>query len=85
MLTFRLQTSPLTAGTSDYSGDPVEITFQPGETGPKSIDIDTVDDQLLEDNEKFTVFLTTSTPGVKVKKPASVHIIDNEGDFRFNE
>ncbi|XP_028398895.1 uncharacterized protein LOC114521039 isoform X22 [Dendronephthya gigantea] len=77
-VTVRLQTSPSTAGTSDYSGGPWEITFQPGETGPKSIDIDIVDDQLLEDEESFIVFLTPLTPGVKVKDPASVKIIDNE-------
>jgi hypothetical protein len=72
---------PVTAGSGDYSGEPIEITFQPGETGPKSINIDLVDDQVLEDTEKFTVFLTSSTPGVKVGKPATVRILDNEGDF----
>ncbi|CAB4027156.1 Alkaline phosphatase, partial [Paramuricea clavata] len=77
-ITVRLQMSPVTAGSGDYSGEPIEITFQPGETGPKSINIDLVDDQVLEDTEKFTVFLTSSTPGVKVGKPATVRILDNE-------
>lgn len=77
---FRLRTSPVTAGQSDYNGEPQSITFQPGETGPKSIDIDLVDDELLEDTEKFTAFLTSSNPAVKTGKPASVRIFDNEGD-----
>jgi hypothetical protein len=59
----------------------VEITFQPGETGPKSIDIDLVDDEILEDTERFTVFLRPTTPRVKAGRPASVQILDNEGDI----
>ena len=79
-LTFRLRTSPQTAGSGDYSDKPLEITFQPGETGPKSIDIDLVDDKILEDTEQFTVYLVPSTPGVTAGKPAAVRIIDNEGN-----
>ena len=78
---FRLRRSPVTAGSSDFDGEPQSITFQPGETGPKSIDIDLVDDQLLEDTESFTVFLTSPNPTVKTGKPATVRILDNEGDF----
>ena len=80
---FRLQTSPFTAGSGDYSDKPIEITFQPGETGPKSIDIDIIDDNILEDTERFTAFLRPSTPGVKAGQPATVEILDNEGDSKL--
>lgn len=71
--------SPKTAGVGDYVGEPKEIIFQPGETGPKLVDIDLVDDNILEDEEYFTAYLTSPASGVKVGAPASVRILDNEG------
>ncbi|XP_046846527.1 uncharacterized protein LOC124440255 isoform X4 [Xenia sp. Carnegie-2017] len=73
-----LQTSPNTAGLSDYSKTSVPVTFLPGESGPKYVEINITDDELLEDKEKFTVFLTSNVPRVSVGRPASVEIIDNE-------
>lgn len=76
---YSLQTSPNTASLSDYSKISVPVTFLPGESGPKYVEINITDDELLEDKEKFTVFLTSNVPRVSVGRPASVEIIDNEG------
>ena len=71
-------TSPKTAGDDDFEPTTVDVTFQPGETGPKSIPINIVDDDVVEPTEEFTVTLSSSSPGVTVGEPATVFIKDND-------
>ncbi len=71
-------TSPKTAGDDDFQARTMDVTFQPGETGPKSIPINTVDDDVIEPREEFTVTLSSSSPGVTVGEPATVFIKDND-------
>lgn len=67
-----------TAGNNDFVGVTDSITFQPGESGPKSVKIELIDDLILEPTEVFTVSLTSS-PLVTLGHPATVKIIDNDG------
>ena len=76
-------TSPKTAGGDDFEPTTMDVTFQPGETGPKSIPINTVDDDVVEPSEEFTVTLSSSSPGVTVGGPASVFIKDNDKPGRL--
>ena len=77
-------TSPKTAGDEDFKPTTMDVTFQPGETGPKSIPINTVDDDVVEPREEFTVTLSSSSPGVTVGEPASVFIKDNDKPGRHS-
>ena len=56
------------------------VTFGPGESGPKSVKIDVVDDDNVEPTEKFIVALTSYSTGVKLGGPATVNILDNDGE-----
>lgn len=78
---FSLTTQPSTAGKDDFVTVTKSITFQPGERGPKSIEIELVDDLLDESTEAFTISLT-STSAVTLGPAAFVNIIDNDGKLR---
>ena len=83
-ITFRLTTESLTAGDEDYVPRTVNITFQPGETGPKSMTVQIIDDHLVEPTEEFKVNLVSSSvPGVRLGEPTSVniHLQDNDGKW----
>ena len=82
LLTSRLETEPLTAGHEDYVPKTEDITFQAGETGPKTMRISIIDDRVVEPTERFKVNLVSSSdPAVKLGEPTSVNIIlkDNDG------
>ena len=64
--------TPNTAGNDDFSPKTIDVTFQPGEKGPKSIPIDIIDDNVVEPLEEFTVSMSSSSPGVTVGGPATV-------------
>jgi hypothetical protein len=66
-----------TAGDDDFVPQTVDVTFQPGETGPKSIPINIIDDDVVESKEEFIVTMSSSSPGVTVGEPATVIIKDN--------
>ena len=56
------------------------MTFQPGETGPKEVEIDLFDDSLVEATESFNVRLVSTTnPAIQLGDPSSVNILDNDG------
>ena len=74
---------PLTAGNDDFTAKTQSITFQPGETGPKLIEVDLVDDALVEPTEAFTVFLGTSATQVTLGEAVTINIIDNDGKVFF--
>ena len=73
-----MTTSPNTAGDDDFSAKTVDVTFQPGETGPKPIPISIIDDDVVESKEEFTVTISSPSPGVTVGEPATVIIKDND-------
>ena len=73
-----MTTSPNTAGDNDFSAKTVDVTFQPGETGPKPIPINIIDDDVVESKEEFTVTISSPSPGVTVGEPATVIIKDND-------
>ena len=81
----RITASPNTAGNEDYEPKTLDVTFQPGETGPKSILIDIIDDDIVEPKEEFTVTMSSSSPWVTVGEPAPVIIKDNDKSGRFLE
>ena len=76
---FSLTTSPLTAGKGDYIKWTGNITFQPGETRPKSIEIEIIDDLIVENTEAFSVILAASK-SIRLGQPVTVNIIDNDGN-----
>ena len=65
----------------DYTSGPYSVTFPAGVMSvPLSISIN--DDNILEDNENFTLTINSSLPtGVMVGNPgqATVTIVDNDG------
>ena len=57
-----------------------DITFYPGDVGPQTIEIPTIDDTIVEAVEQFQLSLVSSlVPAVKLGKPATVRIKDNDG------
>ena len=85
---FRVATEPLTAGHKDFVPKTVDFTFNPGETIPKRLVIDIIDDGLVEPTEEFKVkLISSSIPAVKLGEPASVniHVRDNDGKKCFTQ
>ena len=74
---------PSPIGKDDFVPKTRSITFQPGETGPKLIDVDIVDNSIVEPTESFKVLLSTSAPAVTVGEPAIVNIIDDDGKLLY--
>ena len=58
-----------------------EITFQPGETGPKFVEIELIDDDDDEPTENFTVSLSSNSRVNLQRKPSVVKILDDDGIF----
>ena len=76
---FRITPKSGTASKIDYSSSVKEVTFQPGETGPKFVDIDLVDDSVDEPTEEFTVMLSSDSR-VILGRPSTVNIEDDDGN-----
>ena len=58
----------------------MDVTFQPGEKGPKSVVFDIVDDPLVESIEYFDVsFASSTSSAVKFGESSTINIIDNDG------
>ena len=77
---FRLASKPGTATAEDIRTQTVDVTFQPGETGPKRVVFDIVDDPLVEAQENFYVsFASSTSPAVTFGEQAVVNIRDNDG------
>ena len=74
-----MTTSTSTAGTADFIGTSSSVTFLPGQTGPKVIEINLVNDLIAEATEFFTVSLSSS-PTVNLGQAATVNILDNDGN-----
>lgn len=59
------------------------MTFAPGETGPKQVEIEIIDDPDVESTEGFKVRLESLVPAVKSGDDAVVNILDNDGNYAF--
>lgn len=78
---FRLAASPGTASGEDFVSKTVDVTFEPGETGPKQVEFEIVDDELVENTESFKVsVVSSSVPAITSGEPATVNIRDNDGN-----
>ncbi|CAB4038687.1 cellobiohydrolase A (1,4-beta-cellobiosidase A), partial [Paramuricea clavata] len=77
-----LETSPASASDKDFVSRTVNVTFNPGETGPKEVEFEIIDDPLVENTESFSVsVVSTSVSGVISGEPATVNILDNDGNY----
>ena len=56
-----------------------EVIFQPGETGPKVVDIGLVDDSDDEPQEEFIVSLSSNSL-VVLGPPSTISIQDDDGN-----
>lgn len=76
-----LETIPSTASENeDYIPKKVNVTFEPGEKGPKTVTFDIEDDSLVEDTEQFKVaVISSSVESVTWGDPISINIQDNDG------
>lgn len=75
---FRVQPERDSAGLTDFDKEPVQVKFQPGEKGPKSVFFDIANDSEDEEDERFKVALSSDDP-VGLDEPAFVNIIDDDG------
>ena len=75
-----MATNPSSASAQDFVEKKVDVTFEAGETGPKFVEFDIVDDKIVENTESFEVSLVSSSlSAVKLGEPATVNILDNDG------
>ena len=82
---FRLTTRPRTADEEDFVLKTVNVTFEPGQSGPKRVNFDIIDDKIVEDTESFSVVLASSVSAVIANTSATVNIQDNDGNFSCKE
>ena len=80
VLFFRVTPRRDTADEDDFDSTPKDVTFQPGETGPKYVNIDLVDDTDYEPTEKFTVSLSSNSR-VVLGGPSTVNIQDDDRKY----
>lgn len=81
-----MTTSPATATNEDFVPKTVNVTFEPGETGPKAIEFEIVDDKFVEKLESFQVsMVSSSVAAVSYGEPTTVNIRDNDGNYLLPE
>ena len=86
-VTVALASDDATPG-SDYTPDPVTVSWADGETGPKLVGIPILNDKRREPEESITATLTNATPGaiLGTSSTATIRISDNDhrsGGGRF--
>ena len=83
LISYSLETNSITAiDGSDYTKPSETITFKPNETMVKNITITIIDETLVENNENFSVILTSrSSPMLVVEDPNTtfVTILNDDG------
>ena len=83
LISYSLETNSITAiDGSDYTKPSETITFKPNETMVKNITINIIDETLVENNETFSVILTSrSSPMLVVEDPNTtfVTILNDDG------
>jgi hypothetical protein len=77
---FRITPKSDTADKDDFDSTPKDVTFQAGETGPKYVNIDLIDDTDYEPTEKFTVSLSSNSR-VVLGGPSTVNIQDDDRKY----
>ena len=73
--------------SSDYTFASTDVIFPSGsnDSTPRCVNIDITDDAALEENQTFTVTLTTSDPDVLTENDMTdITIEDNDCVFTFN-
>ena len=80
---FSFNTQFGTAGEADFTAVSRSVTLQPGQSGPLLVEIDVTDDTQVESTESFQVSLSDPSYAVEIGQPATVNIIDNDGNL-FN-
>ena len=82
---FRINTANVDAtGGADYvSLINQQITFSPGDPAFKSVSLTINNDEIVENNERFTAMLTAEN-GVNIRpdgRTTNVTIVDNDGGY----
>ena len=83
-LFFSLLVSPISGSANiDFQQIPTTtVTFLPRETGRKVVIINIIDDEIVENNEQFQVFITSSDADTRVlTSTATVTILDDDCKF----
>ena len=69
-------------GGDDYTAGPYDVTFAAGETSV-SFDVPIIDDNILEEDEMFTLIIVPTSLPADVTRQGNVRttvtIVDNEG------
>ena len=78
---FSFNTQFGTAGEGDFTAVSRSITLQPGHSGPLFVEIDIADDTQVESTESFQVSLSDPSYSVQIGQPATVNILDNDGNL----
>ena len=76
-----MSVSPLTASSgADFQQiTTTTVTFQPRETGSKSVVINIANDDIVENDEQFQVFITSSDADTRVlTSTATVTVLDDD-------
>ena len=74
------------ASDADFKGKTVDVKFKAGETGPKTVEFEFVDDSIVESTESFTISMVSSSlSAVKLGEPSTVNILDNDGKYTCNK
>lgn len=68
----------------DFISKTTDVIFAAGESGPKQVVVEIIDDPLVETVESFKLSMTSSNPIVKIGDPSEVKIIDNDGKCSLN-
>lgn len=76
-------TSPGTAlAGADFTTHTQQLTFSPGNADPQLVRIPLVDNNRVEEEEQFSVLLSTTDSDVNIiNSPATVIIQDNDGMY----
>ena len=77
---FSITPQPGSANSEDFDGAVKDVIFKPGESGPKFVDINLIDDRNVEPTEKFTVSLSSKSSAV-LGEPSDVNIEDDDGKY----
>ena len=78
-MSFNVNSLTLAAESNDFLPTTVELTFQPTTaTQPQCADIAIVGDEILEDDEEFSLFLSTGDPDVIIGLASATVTILND-------
>ncbi|MCW6050661.1 Calx-beta domain-containing protein [Microcoleus sp. A2-C5] len=73
-------------GGLDYNGNPIVVSFAPGDSAPKTVNIPIVNDTLVEGNEtaNLTLGSPTGNASIGTQSTATFDIIDNDSTLQFS-